>query len=137
MTCGLIRVSEMTMKFFDRLLTIVITATLTSAVWIVFGTTLLKMAEDVSADEEPAVVEPAPQPLETPAVSPTPTEEQPLGDVAPPAVETPAAPAVMETPLPPSRSPSASPTNEAEATDTQSDGSDTSDESNGSTSQRV
>lgn len=34
------------MKLADRLLTIVITATLTSAVWIVFGTSWFDMAED-------------------------------------------------------------------------------------------
>ena len=68
------------MKFFDRLLTIVITATLTSAVWIVFGTTLISMAEGESAKgkgETPEVVEPpAPTPI-----------------IAPEAVETPSAPA--------------------------------------------
>lgn len=33
------------MKFMDRLLTIIITATLTSAIWIVFGGTIIEAAE--------------------------------------------------------------------------------------------
>ena len=38
------------MKFFDRLLTIIITATLTSAFWIVFGNTIFELAADESAE---------------------------------------------------------------------------------------
>ncbi len=50
------------MKFADRILTIVVTATLTSAAWIVFGESLLEMAGDpetetVSAAENPGGME--------------------------------------------------------------------------------
>jgi murein DD-endopeptidase MepM/ murein hydrolase activator NlpD len=40
------------MKFFDRLLTIVVTATLTSAVWIVAGGSLMEMAGQRQADSQ-------------------------------------------------------------------------------------
>jgi len=39
------------MKFVDRLLTIIVTATLTSAVWIVFGSTFLETATGSQTDE--------------------------------------------------------------------------------------
>ncbi|MEM7688422.1 MAG: peptidoglycan DD-metalloendopeptidase family protein [Pseudomonadota bacterium] len=51
------------MKFFDRLLTIVITATLTSAVWIVFGTAIIDAAEGDEEQEEAAPSAPA-EPVE-------------------------------------------------------------------------
>ncbi|MEM7700977.1 MAG: hypothetical protein AAF251_03475 [Pseudomonadota bacterium] len=90
------------MKFFDRLLTIVITATLTSAVWIVFGTTLLKMAEDVSTDEEPAAIEAEPEPQTPPQPVETPDVDASLPDVttpaaAPPVPQATPAPTVPET----------------------------------------
>ena len=43
------------MKFIDRLLTIIITATLTSAIWIIAGGSILEMM-----DEEPAPAPPIP-----------------------------------------------------------------------------
>lgn len=52
------------MTFFDRLLTIVVTATLTSAVWIVFGAAFMDAAESGLAG---AVTAPAPGDEETPA----------------------------------------------------------------------
>jgi murein DD-endopeptidase MepM/ murein hydrolase activator NlpD len=47
------------MKFFDRLLTIVITATLTSALWIVFGGPLLNNSESIRDSSEPQPEAPA------------------------------------------------------------------------------
>ncbi len=61
------------MTFFDRLLTIVVTATLTSLAWIVFGGTVLEMAEDRDASEavgEDQPVEGAPAPAEEDSVAP-------------------------------------------------------------------
>jgi len=58
------------MGFLDRLLTIVVTATLTSAGWILFGSGFVRMAED---SEEAAVEQPsrnaAPPASESPAVT--------------------------------------------------------------------
>lgn len=95
------------MKFFDRLLTIVITATLTSVFWIVFGTTLFDMASDQSDEDEapagsivPAPVETAaPAPAVTPAAppimtpSPTPTVSNPIVQPLPSPTPAPAQPA--------------------------------------------
>ena len=52
------------MKFVDRILTIVITATLTSAVWIVLGGSLIENATGVSQREvtRPAEAAPSPSP---------------------------------------------------------------------------
>ncbi|MDY7098277.1 MAG: hypothetical protein SXU28_09085 [Pseudomonadota bacterium] len=67
------------MKFFDRLLTIVITATITSAVWIIFGSTFMEAAERDSQDsllpesEVPAQIEP---PLEEVLPAPEPVSTQ-------------------------------------------------------------
>ncbi len=47
------------MKFFDRLLTIVITATLTSAIWIVFGGPLLNDSESIRDADESQTESPA------------------------------------------------------------------------------
>ena len=47
------------MKFFDRLLTIVITATLTSAIWIVFGGPLLNDSVSIRDSSEPQPEAPA------------------------------------------------------------------------------
>jgi len=51
------------MKFFDRLLTIVVTATVTSVIWIVFGGSLLGVVGGVRSDEtaEPVAAEPVEQ----------------------------------------------------------------------------
>jgi murein DD-endopeptidase MepM/ murein hydrolase activator NlpD len=65
------------MKFFDRLLTIIITATLTSAVWIVFGSTLMTLAEgnpSTPAAEEVRVEEG--KVLPAPATEPFPTGDE-------------------------------------------------------------
>jgi len=95
------------MKFFDRLLTIVITATLTSAVWIVFGTTLISMAEGGSTEEEgetPELVEP---PVPAPAIEPEAKE-------TPSAPNIPVAPPVPETSVSNDQAPIASTTPEGE-----------------------
>ncbi|MEP2736700.1 MAG: hypothetical protein ABJP34_10420 [Erythrobacter sp.] len=47
------------MKFIDRLLTIIITATLTSAIWIIAGGSILEMMDDEPAADAPMPVEPA------------------------------------------------------------------------------
>ena len=84
------------MKFFDRLLTIIITATLTSAFWIVFGTAIMKAAEDTSAADPEAEAAPsapaiaAPTDAATDAVPDTPATA-PEPEVTAPA---PAAPSV-------------------------------------------
>lgn len=55
------------MSIIDRILTIIITATLTSAVWIIAGGSLIKLAEDQTgeASMRPAEAQPSPEP--TPA----------------------------------------------------------------------
>ncbi len=70
------------MKFLDRLLTIVITATLTSAVWIVAGGSLIEnaTAEGQRDAVRPAEAAPSPMPSET-AVS----ETEDVAEPAPPA----------------------------------------------------
>lgn len=72
------------MKFFDRILTIIVTATLTSAVWIVFGSTFFAAAErdsagadaapdaDAPASTSPAPVGPAAEPEPKAAATPEP-----------------------------------------------------------------
>jgi len=88
-TRGAIHARRQLMKFFDRLLTIVITATLTSAVWIVFGTTLISMAEGESAQESGEIPElvdpPAPTPITPPELGQTPSP--PITPAAPPIAE--------------------------------------------------
>ncbi len=59
------------MKFFDRLLTIIVTATLTSAVWIVFGSTLFSLAEG-NASQAPDAAD-LPQETDAPATPPADT----------------------------------------------------------------
>lgn len=92
------------MKFFDRLLTIIITATLTSAVWIVFGSAIFELAEGNSADEPEAVeaVEPAAPTIVAPPPAAPPVEDT----VTPSAVE--AEPTQAPAPTPPA-APSVSP----------------------------
>lgn len=81
------------MKFFDRLLTIIVTATLTSAVWIVFGGALFEMAEGRGSDAD--VSEPAPQPADrAPATPAAPSPSRP----SPSAPSAPVAPVAGETP---------------------------------------
>lgn len=55
------------MSIIDRILTIIITATLTSAVWIIAGGSLIKLAEDQSGEESmrPAEAQPSPEPTPT------------------------------------------------------------------------
>lgn len=45
------------MKFIDRLLTIIITATLTSAIWIIAGGSILEMMDDEPAPAPPDAAE--------------------------------------------------------------------------------
>ncbi|MEM6584664.1 MAG: hypothetical protein AAF692_02815 [Pseudomonadota bacterium] len=80
------------MKFFDRLLTIVITATLTSAFWIVFGTAIMQAAEDKTEADAPSeeapvtVTEPAPTAPTAPTLEVEPAETEPEpAPIAPPA----------------------------------------------------
>lgn len=68
-------------KFIDRTLTVVITATLTSAVWIVAGGSLLEMSDSSSQREvtRPADAAPSPAPPTVADSMPAPeTSEQPL-----------------------------------------------------------
>ncbi|SMQ74329.1 Peptidase family M23 [Altererythrobacter xiamenensis] len=55
------------MSIIDRILTIIITATLTSAVWIIAGGSLIKLAEDQTgeASMRPAEAQPSPEPSPT------------------------------------------------------------------------
>ena len=77
------------MKFFDRLLTIVITATLTSAFWIVFGTAIMQAAEDNTETDAP--IEEAPETATEPVPAAPSLEVEPVetgpeaAPIAPPA----------------------------------------------------
>ena len=55
------------MSIIDRILTIIITATLTSAVWIIAGGSLIKLAEDQTgeASMRPSEAQPSPEPTPT------------------------------------------------------------------------
>ncbi len=79
------------MNLVDRLLTIVITATLTSAVWIVAGGSLMELASQRQGDESlrPAEAAPSPEATATSAssVDAAPTTAPPL-DAAPSASPT-------------------------------------------------
>ncbi len=57
------------MSFIDRILTIVITATLTSAVWIVAGGSLIELASDKEGEDSIRPAEAAPSPTPTPEES--------------------------------------------------------------------
>ncbi|QFT77722.1 hypothetical protein [Erythrobacter sp. THAF29] len=84
------------MKFMDRLLTIVITATITSIIWILFGATWLDMAEEQQETGEvetaptaptpsaPPIMEPADP---TPALAPTPAPAPTAAGPGEPAAE--------------------------------------------------
>ena len=78
------------MKLFDRLLTIVVTATLTSAVWIVVGGSLIENASSIGQRDSTRPAEAAPSP------SPTAIGAETAGTVgeAPPAAEAPASTAL-------------------------------------------
>ena len=69
----------MALNITDRILTVVVTATLTSAVWIVAGGSLIKNASDQAAEDSvrPAVA--APSPTSTAPIA----EEIALGEVPP------------------------------------------------------
>lgn len=69
------------MTFFDRLLTIVVTATLTSLAWIVFGGTMLDMVQDRNGASEPDEAKPVEAPATAsgdlpPAMSQPPASDQ-------------------------------------------------------------
>ncbi|MGB7371124.1 M23 family metallopeptidase [Erythrobacter sp.] len=53
------------MKIADRLLTIAVTATLTSAVWIMFGAGWLELAQDRQDDDAPATMDEQPGGVES------------------------------------------------------------------------
>ena len=70
--------SKRTMKFIDRILTIVITATLTSAVWIVFGSTMMEIATEPSEAVDGSTPETGKSDTDgTASVSEAPTAEAP------------------------------------------------------------
>ena len=79
------------MKFFDRLLTIVITATLTSAFWIVFGTAIMQAAEDNTETHAP--IEEAPEPATVPVPAAPSLEIEPVETAPEPAPIAPENPA--------------------------------------------
>ena len=66
------------MAFIDRILTIIITATLTSAVWIVAGGSLIKLASDQTGEASLHPAEAAPSP--TPATDTMSGEQAPAED---------------------------------------------------------
>ena len=88
----------MAMNFIDRTLTVVVTATLTSAVWIVAGGSLIEFADSDGQRETTRPAEAAP--------SPSPTAVSPAADAEPSANSTTAAPlagsALRAAPLAPS-----------------------------------
>ena len=69
------------MKFLDRLLTIIVTATLTSAVWIVAGGSLIENATGESQKDTARPAEAAPSPDITPDTG---ASRRPAGPAAPP-----------------------------------------------------
>ena len=68
------------MSFIDRILTIVVTATLTSAVWIIAGGSLIENATSDSQRETTRPAEAAPSP--SPTNTPEPGEETPISGEA-------------------------------------------------------
>ncbi len=97
------------MKFFDRLVTILITATITSAFWIIFGNSIASMAEQQDETVESApVLEPAlpPDPAQTapaPSAPVQPAPETGTPAALPSTVPTdapPVAPAPIPAPIP-------------------------------------
>lgn len=65
------------MSIIDRILTIIITATLTSAVWIIAGGSLIKLAEDQTgeASMRPSEAQPSPEPSQTGAATANASDE--------------------------------------------------------------
>ncbi|QUL38869.1 M23 family metallopeptidase [Erythrobacter sp. JK5] len=74
------------MSFFDRLLTIVVTATLTSAIWIVAGGSLIELASQQEGEDSLRPAEAAPSPLVSESAVP---EGQAAPTAAPPLDPTP------------------------------------------------
>ncbi len=70
----------MPLKAADRILTIVVTATLTSAAWIVFGGTLMERARGVSQVERTRPAEAAPSPVPTSSAGTTAAPSLDLAD---------------------------------------------------------
>lgn len=74
----------MALNFVDRMLTVVVTATLTSAVWIVAGGSLIELADGESQRDATRPAEAAPSPTATPTAgeSGTPGPADPLDAAA-------------------------------------------------------
>jgi len=82
------------MGFVDRLLTIVITATLTSAVWIVAGGSLMELASQRQGEESLRPAEAAPSPTTDPTDTPT---DEATSTKAPPLDPVPSEPSTDQT----------------------------------------
>lgn len=78
------------MSIIDRILTIIITATLTSAVWIIAGGSLIKLAEDQTgeASMRPAEAQPSPEPSPAEAATATTSNDTDLAKSDPVALDT-------------------------------------------------
>ncbi|QIQ86236.1 M23 family metallopeptidase [Erythrobacter sp.] len=74
------------MKFLDRLTTILVTATLTSVLWIVFGGTVIELAENRRGDDSlrPAEAAPSPQAADTSEQAGAGDDEVPVPSLDPP-----------------------------------------------------
>lgn len=74
----------MALNFVDRMLTVVVTATLTSAVWIVAGGSLIELADSESQRDttRPAEAAPSPAPTQTAGESGTARPADPLDEAA-------------------------------------------------------
>lgn len=101
------------MKFMDRLLTIVVTATITSIIWILFGATWLDKAkeqqEEKSAESAPVAPSPNAPPIMEPAdaapvVMPTASPAPEPSSSGEPAAQPQMPPLTESTSLPPSGS---------------------------------
>ena len=64
------------MKFADRILTVIITATVTSMVWIVAGGSLIENAGSDSQLEKTSPAKAAPSPSPNPGPSPSPNRRR-------------------------------------------------------------
>ena len=95
------------MTFFDRLTTILVTATLTSVVWIVFGGTLMELAENRQGEQSlrPAEAAPSPQAVSTDAAendgesTPPPSLDTAEPDEEPDTAEATSGPATLRIPV--------------------------------------
>lgn len=78
------------MSIIDRILTIIITATLTSAVWIIAGGSLIKLAEDQTgeASMRPAEAQPSPEPSPADAATASASNDTDLAKGDPVALDT-------------------------------------------------